>query len=240
MILSLQRESKISLLSVLLSIFILLIMVGCDDSTTDPQPAVEEVQFSMTNHDFGNVAVGEDADVTLTITNKTFGDITITNVDDDHVEVAVFTTDFNNLLPVTVASDATRNIKIKFAPEAAQSYTAKLTVQTDNEDFASTEISLAGKGADTVPTTWDNYIGSFLGNKCTPCHISASSGGYNISTFANAMLGNRITPNNAEESSLVHRIEGTSGIRMPQGGPYLSEEEIGVIKAWIDDGAPEN
>lgn len=238
--LSNQRVSKNSLFPVLLMILMLQFMVGCEDSTTDPVPSIEVVQFSMTGHDFGNVAVGEDADVTLTITNKTFGDITITDVDDDHVDVAVFTADFNNLLPITVASNATRNIKIKFAPEAAQSYTATLTVLTDHVDFASTNISLTGTGTGQVRTTWDNYIGSFLGDKCSECHTTGTSGGFSLLNYSNALAGNRILPNDTDGSLLVKKIEGTSGERMPRGGPYLSEEEIGVIRAWIGDGAPEN
>ncbi len=225
---------------VLLLILVIQFVIGCEDSTTDPVPAAEVVTFSFSTYDFGNVAVRNDAEVTLVITNKTFNNIKITNIDDDYVDALVFTADFNNMVDVMVKPDSSYSVKLYFTPEAAQSYSATLTVETDNENFASTDITLTGNGTGPVQTTWDNYIGSFLDDKCTPCHTSGASGGFSMLSYVNAMRGNRIVPNDADGSLIVRRIEGTSGDRMPQGGPYLSDEEIGVIRAWIVDGAPEN
>ena len=52
----------------------------------------------------------------------------------------------------------------------------------------------------------------------------------------------RVVPGNAENSYLVMKIEGRSGIvgaRMPFGGPFLSQGLIDQIRAWIDAGASE-
>lgn len=146
-----------SLFSAVIAIMLLL-TVGCDDSTSNPQPAYEKITFSFISHNFGDVTVGKDAEVTLTITNSTFSALKITKIDDDYIDVAVFTTDFNNLIAVTVQPEASHSVKIKFSPEAAESYSAKLTVQTDNENFASTDINLTGTGVGAVRTTWDNFV----------------------------------------------------------------------------------
>jgi hypothetical protein len=54
---------------------------------------------------------------------------------------------------------------------------------------------------------------------------------------------NRVTPNDPEASYLIKKLRGDadiSGSRMPQGGPFLSDEQIGRFIEWIDSGAPDN
>ena len=45
----------------------------------------------------------------------------------------------------------------------------------------------------------------------------------------------------AQETNLVRILRGHIGgyRRMPSGGPYLSNEEIGEIVEWIDEGMPD-
>jgi len=53
----------------------------------------------------------------------------------------------------------------------------------------------------------------------------------------------RVKPNDAANSYLIQKLEGTAGIggaRMPLGGPYLDQATIDKIKAWINSGAPNN
>lgn len=53
----------------------------------------------------------------------------------------------------------------------------------------------------------------------------------------------RVDPGDAENSYLIHKLEGRSGIigdRMPAGGPFLTTEQIEIIKQWIDAGAQNN
>lgn len=51
----------------------------------------------------------------------------------------------------------------------------------------------------------------------------------------------RVNPGNPDDSYLVHKLEGTQAVgdRMPQGGPFLDEDTIQGIRAWIAAGAPE-
>ena len=53
----------------------------------------------------------------------------------------------------------------------------------------------------------------------------------------------RVEPGNPDDSYLVRKIEGGPNIvseRMPRGRPPLSDEQIQLIRAWIEDGAPAN
>ena len=46
-----------------------------------------------------------------------------------------------------------------------------------------------------------------------------------------------ILPGNSAESKLIRRlVNGDGGLQMPPSGP-LSDEEIGILRAWIDQGA---
>jgi len=47
--------------------------------------------------------------------------------------------------------------------------------------------------------------------------------------------------NDADNSYLIHKLEGTSalGTRMPEGGPFLDQATIDVVRLWIDSGAPQ-
>ena len=52
-----------------------------------------------------------------------------------------------------------------------------------------------------------------------------------------------VTPNDAENSYLIHKIDGRTGIvgdRMPPDGPFLTTAQIDVIRQWINNGAPNN
>ncbi len=51
----------------------------------------------------------------------------------------------------------------------------------------------------------------------------------------------RVIPGNPNGSFIIQKLEGTQslGERMPDGGPYLPQSTIDVIRQWIQDGAPQ-
>jgi hypothetical protein len=91
---------------------------------------------------------------------------------------------------------------------------------------------------------------------CTQCHSSTGrtpSGGLNLNhdvaydQLVNAAVREkpgavRVIPGDADNSYLVQKLEGASGItgrRMPQNGPpYLTDGQISIIRRWIAIGAP--
>ena len=93
---------------------------------------------------------------------------------------------------------------------------------------------------------------------CTQCHSSTGrtpSGGLNLNhdvaydQLVNAAVREkpgavRIVPGDPDNSYLVQKLEGSSGItgrRMPQNGPpYLTDGQIAIIRRWIAIGAPRN
>ena len=91
---------------------------------------------------------------------------------------------------------------------------------------------------------------------CTNCHNAVGSRFNGLDLTAAVSYNNlvnvssrfkpgavRVIPGDAENSYLIHKLEGRStivGARMPLNGPYLQPGQILVIRRWIETGAPNN
>ncbi|MFT3923957.1 MAG: hypothetical protein QM778_15595 [Myxococcales bacterium] len=99
---------------------------------------------------------------------------------------------------------------------------------------------------------------AILSTQCSPCHTEADNGNLDMSTRAKAftnLVGKaaagpscagmgrvRVIAGNADDSLLVHKLEGTQdcGSRMPRNRTPLPAASIDRIRAWIDAGAKNN
>lgn len=104
-----------------------------------------------------------------------------------------------------------------------------------------------GNGEPLEPT-FTNVQEIFTGN-CGNCHIGQATNGVRLDSYDNVMNSNGqqyggpvVVEGEPDNSPLVDKIEADpeQGARMPQGGPYLSNEEISLIRDWIDEGAQDN
>ena len=89
---------------------------------------------------------------------------------------------------------------------------------------------------------YDRQVHPILAARCLACHSQEKrSGGLSLATYQDVLDGGRsgaaVRPLRAGTSLLIQRIEGQTAPRMPLGGTPLSESEIAVIRAWIDEGA---
>ena len=78
----------------------------------------------------------------------------------------------------------------------------------------------------TLTATFSSIQSQTFEARCVGCH----------GIIMNAGLDLRATTGDPEASYLIHKLEGRAGIvgsRMPQGGPFLSTDEIDVIRSWI-------
>jgi mono/diheme cytochrome c family protein len=88
---------------------------------------------------------------------------------------------------------------------------------------------------------------------CTQCHIGANApqgmrlDAANSYAMIVGVASNevpslmRINPGNPDASYLVQKIQGNAaqGVRMPANGPpYLSQEQIDLVRSWVAAGAP--
>lgn len=92
---------------------------------------------------------------------------------------------------------------------------------------------------------------------CTSCHnalLFRTNGNLNLSNSTSyASLVNvasndkrgaiRVVPGDPDGSYLIQKLEGAPGIvgvRMPNGGPYLTANQIEIVRRWIQLGASNN
>ena len=77
---------------------------------------------------------------------------------------------------------------------------------------------------------------------CTQCHSGDQpQAGLSLHRLEGLVHGGAngpaIVPGSSEDSLLIQRVAGRQPPRMPLGGKALTDEQIGVLRAWIDQGA---
>src|SRR5881392_3563210 len=108
-------------------------------------------------------------------------------------------------------------------------------------------LSLAFGETKLPPSTnrkidFEKDVQPVLSQKCYSCHgEDAQQSGLRLDKRQNALRGGDygpvIIPGKSAESKLIRRlVNGDGGLQMPPTGP-LSDEEIGILRAWIDQGA---
>lgn len=94
------------------------------------------------------------------------------------------------------------------------------------------------------PVDYKKEIAPILASRCLECHgPEKQRGGYRLDSRALAIdagdSGKKgIVPGKSAESSVVARIAGRDGKRMPPKGDPLTPEQAALITKWIDAGAP--
>ena len=89
---------------------------------------------------------------------------------------------------------------------------------------------------------FEKEVRPLLSSRCFKCHSSKKQkGGLRLDLRATALKGGdsgaAIEPGKSAESRLVLMVGGKAKKRMPPSGDALSAEQVGVLRAWIDQGA---
>jgi hypothetical protein len=85
--------------------------------------------------------------------------------------------------------------------------------------------------------TYDNYISSLFTAKCSTCHGDLATAGLNLLTYETAMQGGAkgaVILQGDSVNSLLVQIQSTG-----KHFANLSQDELEIVKQWIDAGAPE-
>ena len=86
---------------------------------------------------------------------------------------------------------------------------------------------------------YETEIQPIFNSNCGNCHLGNSSGGVNLSNYQNTMDSDIVIPFDANDSELYDRITRANSDAgdMPPGNAELSNEQIALIEAWINEGA---
>jgi hypothetical protein len=120
---------------------------GCTGSlatnTTGTNGSTGTLVASSTSVDFGSVAVGNTASMTVTLTNQ---GTTAVKISQMTVTGQSFKTSTQSSLPVTVAAGGTFTLTVGFSPTAMGAATGQLTVTGAAAVMTTTAVSLSGAG----------------------------------------------------------------------------------------------
>ena len=110
----------------------------------------------------------------------------------------------------------------------AATTTTSTTSTTVEGTTTTTSVATAGD-------TWDGVVAAFFNPSCTGCH--GTTGGLDLSSYDTAVAGGvsgaGIVPGDSAASVIVQKMGGSHP-------GLLSDEDLTVFIAWIDDGAPES
>ncbi len=92
--------------------------------------------------------------------------------------------------------------------------------------------------------SFEEDIEPIFRENCTKCHARGKAeGGFRIDVRDLVLIGSDsgivVETGNSEKSYLTHVISGVDpSTKMPPQGEPLSDEQVGLIRAWIDQGLP--
>jgi sugar lactone lactonase YvrE/P pilus assembly chaperone PapD len=102
--------------------------------------------------DFGNVAVGQSRDSTLTVRNVGNANLTVTAISSNSPQFTVVAPS----LPFTVAGSGQQAVTLRLAPTTAGTQTGTLSIMSNDPDEATVNVSLSGNGV-VVPAPRADY-----------------------------------------------------------------------------------
>ncbi|HEY8188305.1 MAG TPA: ankyrin repeat domain-containing protein, partial [Pyrinomonadaceae bacterium] len=131
-----------------------------------------------------------------------------------------------------------RFVLVAFVATLALSMTSSRQASADMPPAAQTKLPQAA----SQKVDYLRDIKPLLAQKCYSCHgPEVQQAGLRLDLRQNALRGGDYGPvikiGDSAASKLIRRVvDGDGGIQMPPTGP-LSDEEIGLLRAWIDQGA---
>jgi mono/diheme cytochrome c family protein len=109
---------------------------------------------------------------------------------------------------------------------------------------AEVDISKLPPASTQKGLTYEKDIKPILDKTCVKCHGAEKQKGKMRADTLVALLkggedGKSIVPGNSAKSDLVHRIArlDPDAAMPPKAGDALTKEQVGLIRAWIDQGA---
>jgi hypothetical protein len=113
-----------------------------------------------------------------------------------------------------------------------------------------TSLPAAQDGASALPPPADHEVAftaevaPIFRRACYGCHGPQRQRSdfrldVKASALAGGQIGTAIIPGDSAKSPLIRYVAGVDAtLRMPQRGELLSAEEVGILRKWIDEGAP--
>jgi len=140
-------------------------------------------------------------------------------------------------------------LRKSFVLIAGLAVTLSLSLSAADKDKKPVDISKLPPASDRKGLTYEKDIKPIFEKSCLKCHSGQKpKSKYRIDTLANAIKGGEsgdaaIIPGNSAKSPMVHNVSDlVEDMEMPPTDkrdkyPALTKEQIGILRAWIDQGA---
>jgi outer membrane lipoprotein-sorting protein len=94
----------------------------------------------------------------------------------------------------------------------------------------------AKKAEEVKPAATFAQVQAIFNRACMPCHGPQQvSGGLLLNNYQGVLAG--VVPGDPASSRIVRSLRASGPNRMPKNAPPLPPREIGLVEAWIQDGA---
>ncbi|HXR78805.1 MAG TPA: PSD1 and planctomycete cytochrome C domain-containing protein [Bryobacteraceae bacterium] len=120
----------------------------------------------------------------------------------------------------------------------------------DHANFSPTKTASAGAKSKAAATSapgkqsplFAEKIRPILAARCYQCHgPETQQNGLRLDSLAAILKGSDnghiVVPGHSDQSRLIRRLMAQERPQMPYGGPPLSDNQIKLVRQWIDDGA---
>ncbi|MBI3951626.1 MAG: choice-of-anchor D domain-containing protein, partial [Acidobacteria bacterium] len=121
-------------------------------------PPAPDIDVTPTSLDFGNVTLGQSSNLTLTVRNLGNATLTVNSITSSNSQFFVA----SPALPFTVTAGASVTVTVSFKPFATDAQTGTLSINSNDPDESTVNVSLTGRGVqppapdiDVTPTSLD-------------------------------------------------------------------------------------
>jgi len=108
--------------------------------------------------------------------------------------------------------------------------------------FAASQRPAPAAGDAAARIDFETAVRPIVAKHCLECHSQdARKGGLSLATYPDMLDGGKdgpvIRPGNGAGSLMIQRLMGQVDERMPKDADPLSDQEIAIVRRWIDEGA---
>ncbi len=124
-----------------------IVSIALDGNGTTPPPMEPQIEFSPTSLDFGDVEIGQSADLQITVSNSGLADLTVSEI---AIEEGVFSLNSSNI-PAVIPPAGSIDVTISFAPDVEGEHATVLIIVSDDPDEGSISYPVDGAGVAPPP-----------------------------------------------------------------------------------------
>ncbi len=138
-------------------------------------PAEPEISVAPTSVSFGSVVLGTSGLATVTVTNVGSAPLSVTATTLGGADASSFAIDSGGGA-TTVGPGTSHNIGLSFSPTELRSYSATLTIDSDDTDEPSVVVPLSGDGVDVPPPSEEVTVEAvYQGGSISSAFVSSGS-----------------------------------------------------------------